>query len=75
MLVGWEEYAASHKKWYESPIGDDHVLGPYWAETGLAMKRLLDGETGGLDCGSIGHNILAAIEAEGFKTDGYSLTD
>jgi hypothetical protein len=75
MLKGWQHYARSHKRRYETPIGEDYVLGRYWAETGLAIKRLLDGETGGFDCGSIAANITDMIEAEGFKTDGYSLID
>jgi hypothetical protein len=75
MLVGWERYAKAHEGRYESKIGDDYVLGPYWANVGLAIKRLLDGETGGLDCGSIAANITAMIEEQGFKTDGCTLTD
>jgi hypothetical protein len=75
MLVAWDNYRIDHHDRYESRIGDDYLLGPYWAETGLAIKRLLDGETGGLDCGSIAANITNAIEAEGFETDGYTLTE
>ena len=75
MLAGWEDYTEAYEKRYEGPIGDDGVIGRYWAETGLAIKRLLDGETGGLDCGSIASNITASIEAQGMKTDGYELLD
>lgn len=75
MLQGWENYAIAHKKRYESPIGNDYVLGEYWAETGLAIKRLLDGETGGLDSGSISANIIKIIEQENFVTDGYNLIE
>lgn len=75
MLKGWEAYAQAHQARYEVGIGDDGVMGVYWAETGLAIKRLLDGDVGGLDCGSIGQNITEAIEAQGFVTDGYTLTD
>lgn len=73
MLKGWEGYADAHRTRYETGIGTDYVLGDYWAEMGLCIKRLLDGETGGLDCGSIAHNIIEAIRAEGFETDGYVL--
>jgi hypothetical protein len=75
MLDGWQDYAKSHEVRYESPIGDDYVIGVYWAELGLAIKRLLDGETGGLDCGSISHNVLALLSEQGFKNDGYSLRE
>lgn len=73
MLAAWEQYSDAHRARFDDGIGQDYVIGPYWAEVGLAIKRLLDGETGGLDCGSLAHNITAMIEAEGFKTDGYSL--
>ena len=76
LLGAWEAYAkACHAEYDDTDDTQmDYVIGPYWAEVGLAIKRLLDGDTGGLDCGSIAHNITAAIEAEGFQTDGYSLT-
>jgi hypothetical protein len=75
LLKGWEAYAEAHRLQFDAGIGDDHVTGDYWAEIGLAIKRLLDCEAGGLDCGSIAANITAAIEAQGFKTDGYSVLD
>lgn len=73
MLEGWEDYARAYRKRYECSIGDDGVIGDYWREVGLAIKKLLDGETGGLDCGSIAANITNMIEAEGLKTDGYKI--
>lgn len=75
LLAAWEEYADAHQDRFGDGIGDDYVLGPYWANVGLAIKRLLDGETGGLDCGSIDRRVSEQIEAAGFKTDGYSLLD
>jgi hypothetical protein len=75
-----EAFAKAYHARYDDPVAKsetnqlDHVIGPYWANVGLAIKRLLDGDTGGLDCGSIARNITAAIEAEGFETDGYKLT-
>jgi hypothetical protein len=75
MLEGWQQYADAHEARYEEHIGNDFVLGDYWAEVGLAIKRLLDGDTGGFDCGSLAHNIVAAIRAKGIETDGYQITD
>lgn len=75
MLRGWERYAEAHQDRYGEHIGNDHIIGDYWAEVGLAIKRLLDGETGGLDCGSIAQNITNAIAEVGIQTDGYVLTD
>lgn len=80
MLKGWEAYQTAYHATYDDAQATpeqnemDAVIGRYWAETGLAIKRLLDGETGGLDCHSIASNITAAVVAEGFETDGYSLT-
>lgn len=74
MLEGWEAYAVAHEKRYEGKIGDDGLLGDYWANVGLAIKRLLDGDTGGWDCGSLAQNITEAIEEQGIATDGYCLT-
>lgn len=73
MLEGWEAYANASQERYECTIGEDHVMGEYWANVGFAIKRLLDGDVGGFDCGSLAANITGAIEAQGFKTDGYSL--
>jgi hypothetical protein len=75
MLTGWEEYAAAHAKRYEDQIGTDYVIGPYWAEVGFAIKRLLDGDVGGWDCGSLCANISDAIEAAGMKHNGYELEE
>lgn len=82
MLEGWEAYAAASARAYtedgEEPykMGDDHVLGPYWAEVGLAMLRLLDGEVGGWDCGSISGNVLEIIEEQGmYSHDSYELSE
>ena len=36
-----------------SPIGEDGVLGEYWAEWGKALRGLLNGDCGRLDCGSL----------------------
>ena len=70
MLVAWEQYAQAHEHMYESRIGDDPIIGDYWADVGLSIKRLLDGNCGGLDCGSIAQNITEAIESQGIATDG-----
>lgn len=75
MLTGWEQYAEAHKDRYGESVGKDHVMGDYWAEVGLAIKRLLDGDCGGFDCGSIAHNITQAITDAGIPNDGYAITD
>lgn len=57
MFDGWTDYAAAHKARYDTSIGKDYVIGEYWADLGHDIRRLLDGETGALDCGSVDHLI------------------
>lgn len=66
MLRGWVQYAGKHKNRYGSGIGEDGVLGAEWEEIGRGLLGLLNGETDGLDCGSIDGNIRDALKAEGF---------
>lgn len=47
------EYADAHLDRYESPIGDDYILGAAWADMARAFLALLDGETGRFDCGDL----------------------
>lgn len=74
LLDGWQQYAQAHESRFEDTIGNDYVIGPYWADVGLAIKRLLDGDTGGIDAGSVAHNIVEMIHAQGIETDGYTRT-
>ncbi len=73
LLTAWQDYAKAHENNCGAPIGQDGVLGDYWADLGFAIKRLLDGETGGWDCGSLAQNITEAIDAQGIPNDGYSV--
>lgn len=66
MLKGWELYAKMHKRRFGSAIGDDGFLGPQWLATGKALRALLNGETGRLDCGTVDAFILDTITANGF---------
>lgn len=52
-LNAWCEYASAHKRRYECPIGKDYVLGDMWKAWGFALRGLLNGETGDLDCGTL----------------------
>lgn len=53
MLTGWHHYAGVHQHQYESPIGDDGVLGPMWQAIGQALLGLLNGDLGRLDAGTL----------------------
>ncbi len=66
MISGWQQYAKAHHARYESDIGDDLVIGPHWKDIGVALRGLLNGESGRLDCGTLDGLIIDAIKAAGF---------
>jgi hypothetical protein len=50
-------------------IADDYVLGPAWLRALKGLRAMLNGETGGLDCGTIdGALVILALE-HGFKEE------
>jgi hypothetical protein len=65
MLKSWAQYAEDHRKRYEAPIGEDGVIGQYWTDLGHSLRRLLDGETGRLDCGTLFHFIYETMRENG----------
>lgn len=67
MLRGLRWYAEAHSKRYESPIGDDGVLGESWAQGLRALRGLLNGETGRFDCGTLDSEICALAKAHGVE--------
>lgn len=69
LLEGWIEYAAAYQADLGSDISDDGVLGDEWLAIGRAINGLLNGDSGGWDCGSIHSNIRDAIESRGWKMD------
>jgi hypothetical protein len=69
MLVGWAAYAVAYRLRFGSPIGSDGVLGDEWAMIGRGLLGLLDGETGGWDCGSISQNIRETMKANEYDPD------
>jgi hypothetical protein len=66
MLRAWAQYAKEHREQYESPIGEDYVLGPEWRTIGLAIRALLNGNCGRLDCGTLDAFILDSLQENGF---------
>lgn len=64
MFKGWLMYADSHFTNYESPIGDDMVLGPGWASIGKGLRDLLNGVLGRMDAGTLDSVIVDALCAE-----------
>ena len=67
--AAWLEYADAHKARYESPIGEDYVLGPAWLEWAKALRTMLNGETGNLDCGTLDAAIMKALAENGFAEE------
>lgn len=62
----WCSYAERHAKRHETEIGDDGVLGPAWEQWGRAMRTLLNGETGRLDCGTLDAILHDNLVEQGF---------
>lgn len=69
MIDAWATYADAHAKRYESSIGADGVLGDEWEAMGRAIRALLNGETGRLDCGTLDAFLHDTLHAEGFDPD------
>jgi hypothetical protein len=67
MLVQLAKYADAHHRTYESPIGDDGVLGDAWESALRSLVALLNGETGRLDCGDVDHAARAMHRVAGFE--------
>lgn len=63
MVKAWAKYADFHQDRYLSEIGDDGFIGTHWADMGKAILGLLNGETGGLDCGTL-DGIIRKIATE-----------
>jgi len=66
---GIVEYARRHERRFESPIGEDYVLGPHWLDMCRAFRGLLDGETGRLDCGTLSTELRILVERAGMSLD------
>ena len=60
------EYRATHAARHCAPIGEDHFLGPVWLAWARAIRALLNGETGRLDCGTIDQFLCDEYLAAGF---------
>jgi hypothetical protein len=71
MLEGWLEYSQQWTAQYgdESKLSDDQILGWAWGEIAVALRSLLNGDCGRLDCGTLDSIIYAALEKQGFDPD------
>lgn len=66
LIKSWLDYGQRHRAQYAASIGDDYVLGPEWAQIGMALLTLLNGDLGRLDGGSLDGIIRDAMLAQGF---------
>lgn len=69
MLSGWLRYADSHAQQYESRIGEDGVLGVYWAQIGAGLRGLLNGELDRFDGGTLDSVLVGTLEEQDFDPD------
>lgn len=60
-------YADAHRARFDSPIGDDGVLGPCFRDWLTGLRGLLNGETGRLDCGTVDGLILEIAAIAGLE--------
>jgi hypothetical protein len=69
MVRGWLEYAETHERTYDAPVGDDGVLGKEWEAIGDALRGLLNGDCKRLDCGTVDGILLDAMKDAGIDTE------
>lgn len=65
MISAWARYADEHRFAYETPIGNDAVIGEAWHDMARAILALLNGATGRLDCGTLDGFIRDTMASEG----------
>ena len=61
-------FADEYKLKFKQRIGDDYVIGPYWADTMRSLHRLLDCDMGqAIDCAAASACINDMLKLEGFE--------
>ena len=69
MFKAWLMYADAHKRSLGSDVGDDGYAGELWYDIGRGILRLLNCETGALDCGTMDGLIRKAMSDAGFSPE------
>jgi hypothetical protein len=70
MIAAWQAYATAHQTRYGTPIGEDGYAGPYWAEIGGALIKLLSMDHGSrLDSGTLDGLIRDIATAHGIDSE------
>lgn len=70
LLTAWTDYAHAHKARFDSKIGEDYFLGPLWAQVGVSVRGMLNGDLGRLDGGTLDHIIVHNLREQGFDESG-----
>ena len=69
LLTGWVTYADRHFAENGKGLSGDAILGPAWARVGSALRTLLNGDCGRLDCGTIDSMIHDTLTKHGYDPD------
>jgi hypothetical protein len=74
LIQAWAHYATGYEMMFNpegggSMLGDDYVLGVAWVEAGSALRTLLNGTCGRLDCGTLDGFILDTMREHGVDTE------
>ena len=69
-IEAFARYADAHQDRYDAPLGNDGVIGDYAHDMIKAVRHLLDGETGRLDCGSLSALMSELERAAGLTDEG-----
>ncbi len=68
MVEALNSYAVIHAERFSSTLAEDYVLGPAWLDAAKGVRALLNGECGGLDCGTVDAAIVKMVtDAAGFE--------
>lgn len=70
MLMTWSHYPRAYAEKYaddDSTMRMDKLMQDNWIEIGKGLHAMLDHETGGLDCGSISHNMNELAKLQEIK--------
>lgn len=58
--------AKVYQQRFDAPIAEDSVLGPYWLDAIKNARRLLDGDFGPVDSGTVEQIFWRAVDIAGF---------
>jgi hypothetical protein len=73
MLQSWSFYLKGYQaQCPDNMLGDDYVLGVAWKDAGVAMRQLLNGSCGRLDCGTLDGFICDTLREAGFAEEDYA---